>query len=154
MNKFLKTSLILIFLFFIILNIGWFGWRYFKYSSYINDLKENTGISSLLVPRYYKTDADNFNYTLKFPDYLSLTGNLAIGLPGDDKNPFTDCLIIWPNLDGTYEYGVILYDGDESYQIEVNENGEALNKQYDEIIEKHKKNIEKLLYRLKRTWNI
>ena len=78
---------------FFLLNLIWFVWRHTAYSGFAEGMTR-TETSSSLFPTYAAKDENGFDYTVKYPDYLSLTGNLAVGFPGTDENPFTDGLII------------------------------------------------------------
>lgn len=73
---------------FALLNLFWFGWRQIRYSAFTDGM-EQTELSTPLVPRYAVKDRDSFDYSVKWPDYLSFTGNLAVGFPGTSDDPFT-----------------------------------------------------------------
>ena len=70
---------------FLLLNMLWFGWRHLAYSGFAEGMIR-TETSSALFPTYAGKDQDGFDYTVKYPEYLSLTGNLAVGFPGTDNN--------------------------------------------------------------------
>ena len=74
---------------FVLINIFWFVWREVKYGDYKDGMEKND-IPTWLVPRYKLHDAEGYDYGLKYPDYLSFTGNLSVGLPATADNPFTD----------------------------------------------------------------
>ena len=107
MKKRIISLLFILLAIFLQLNLIWFGWRHMAYSGFAEGMTR-TDMSSTLFPTFAAKDQDGFDYTVKYPDYLSLTGNLAVGFPGTEENPFTDGLIIWPKGMGGYEYGVIL----------------------------------------------
>ena len=110
---------------------------------------------TIFVPKYLKNDKEGFSYSIKYPDYLSFTGNLAISMPSEDYDFYTDSLIIWPNFFKDYEYGVILYDeNNNEYMIEVNENKEPKEPEYQEIIDIHKENIDILFDKANEFWNL
>lgn len=137
---------------FFVVNIAWFTWRYSKYSGYTEKLQKNEMTSMFLVPRYTGTDEEGFSYAVKYPDYLSLTGNLSVTMPAEGDNPYTDGLIIWPTIDGTYEYGLILYEGGNSYQIETDRDGNARNQEEQGIVENHAENVRILLEKARGIW--
>lgn len=86
--------------------------------------------------RYAAKDCDGFDYSVKWPDYLSFTGNFAVGFPGTSEDPFTDGLIIWPKIFGGYEYGVILKDPNDpsnGYMFYITPDGQAIDAEYQEI---------------------
>ena len=138
---------------FILFNIFWYAWRDMKYASYINEMEEND-IQSWIVPRYMHVDAEGYDFTVKYPDYLSFTGNLAVGLPSLDNNPFTDFLVIWPKVLGGYEYGASLTVDGVNYQIMINEDGSAVDSQYSEIAAISKETIDLLLHKANEKWDL
>lgn len=138
--------------FLIILNIAWFSWRQSHYSRFTDDFNE-TPFSTIWVPRYSKSDPDGFDYSVKYPDWLTFTGNLAVGFTGTEENPVTAALIIWPKLSGGYEYGVIISSNEEnSYRFYVDANGNPLDREYQEISEKYKSTITAMLSKAKGIW--
>lgn len=155
MKKYLKIILIMICVF-AALNLVWFGWRHTVYSKYINGMEE-TFQSTVLIPRYATKSEDGFDYNVKFPDYLSVTGNLAVGFPGTEDDPFTDSLIIWPKLFGGYEYGVILSsleEDDSGYMFYIDSQGNAVDAEYQHIAERYCAVIAELLERAEEVWHL
>ncbi len=153
MKKFLKTILVILILF-ILMNIVWFSWRVIKYNNYSKGMDKNTSYS-IFVPKYLKTDNEGFSYSVKYPDYLSFTGNLAISMPSEDYDYFSDSLIIWPTLLKGYEYGLILYDEENNeYMIEIDENQNPKESENEEIINEHKDNIKILFNKANEVWNL
>ena len=113
------------------------------------------GIESFVLKLVAAKDENGFDYTVKCPDYLSLTGNLAVGFPGTDENPFTDGLIIWPKLRGGYECGVILNskeDDDSGYMFYIDADGNAVDEAYQSIAEKYRDVIRELMERAETFW--
>lgn len=101
-------------------------------------------------------DEDGFDYSVKYPDYLSLTGNLAVGFPGTDEDLFTDGLIIWPKFSGGYEYGVILdslEEGGDGYMFYIDVQGNAIEDKYRQVSEKYADVIAELLERADGYWS-
>ena len=137
----------------IALNAGWYVWRMVKYGAYSRGMEENY-FSSWIVPRYKHTDADGYDYGVKYPDYLSFTGNLSVGLPAIDDNPFTDFLIIWPKLSGGYEYGVSITEDGQNYQIYIHADGSAVHPEDSEVVARNQETINALLLRAKEMWDI
>ena len=97
-----------------------------KYDAYCKGWKKNP-FATWIVPRYVYTDADGYDYGVKYPEYLSITGNMSVGLPAIDDNPFTDFLIVWPT---------------------------AVNPEDSEIVERCQDTINDLLNRAKKMWNL
>ena len=94
---------------------------------------------------------------MKWPDYLSFTGNLAVGFPGTSDDPFTDGLIIWPKIFGGYEYGVILNDPNDpsnGYMFYITPDGRAIDAEYQEIAVQCRTTIKELLERANEYWEI
>lgn len=138
---------------FVLFNIFWYAWRDMKYDSYINEMEENE-LSSWIVPRYKHVDEEGYDYSVKYPDYLSFTGNMSVGLPSLDNNPFTDFLVIWPKVFGGYEYGASLTVDGVNYQIMINEDGSAVDSQYNEIAAMSKETIDLLLHKANEKWDL
>lgn len=101
------------------------------------------------MPRYVYVDEDGYDYGVKYPDYLSLTGNMSVGLPAADNNPFTDFLIVWPRASGGYVCGVSLTKGTQTYQIYINADGTAVHPEDGEITAACQDTIDDLLSRVK-----
>ncbi|MCR4672415.1 MAG: hypothetical protein K5637_04145 [Lachnospiraceae bacterium] len=152
-RKTVLRTLLLILIVFLIINAGWYVWRSVKYKAYIQGMEKNY-FSTWLVPRYFFTDADGYDYSVKYPDYLSFTGNLSVGLPAAYDNPFTDFMIIWPKLSGDYEYGVSLTADGENYQIYINADGSPVDPAYSEITSRCQETIDALLGRAKGMWDL
>jgi hypothetical protein len=141
---------------FAVLNLFCFGWRQIRYSSSIDGM-EQTELSTLLVPRYAAKDRDSFDYSVKWPEYLSLTGNLTVGFPGISDDPFTDGLIIWLKIFGGYEYGVILKDPNDpsnGYMFYITPDGQAIDAEYQDIAVQCQTTIKELLERANEYWEI
>ena len=79
--KWVRIPLIILLAAVLLLNLLWFGWRHIAYSRYDGGMTR-TEMSSALFPSYAAKDEDGFDYSVKYPDYLSVTGNLAVGFPG------------------------------------------------------------------------
>ena len=138
---------------FSLLNVSWYIWRMVKYDAYCKGWKKNP-FATWIVPRYVYTDADGYDYGAKYPEYLSITGNMSVGLPAIDDNPFTDFLIVWPKLVGGYEYGAAVSVDGNGYQIYVKSDGTAVNPEESEIVERCQDTINDLLNRAKKMWNL
>lgn len=138
---------------FVLLNIVWFIWRGVKYGSFTDGMEKSVW-DTVLVPRYILSDSEGYDYAVKYPDYLTFTGNLSVGMPASDNSPFTDSLIIWPLLDGSYEYGVLLYEGEDAYQIYIDMEEKPLESEYHDVIERHSDNIYILLQKADELWDV
>ena len=138
---------------FVLINVGWYVWRAVKYAPFSKGMDKNC-FSTFIVPRYAYTDDEGYDYTVKYPDYLSLTGNLCVGLPEVDDNPFTDFLIIWPNVTGGYEYGVSLTVGDVAYQIYINPDGTAADPADGGRVAACQENVDALLGKAEEMWDL
>ena len=77
MKKCIVIVLIALISAFLLLNLIWLGWRYMAYSGFAEGMTR-TDMSSPLFPTYTAKDEDGFDYTVKYPDYLSLTGNSTL----------------------------------------------------------------------------
>ena len=142
-----------ILVFFVLINVFWYAWRMEKYGAYSKEMEENV-FSTWIVPRYIYTDVNGYDYSVKYPNYLSFTGNLCVGLPTTDDYMFSDCLIIWPRLLGGYEYGISLNEGDESFSIYIHADGIAVYPEDSEVVARNQEVIDDLLSRAKEMWNL
>lgn len=138
---------------FAVYNIAWFAWSHIKYGKLSGGMEEME-ISSFVTRRYSYTDAERFDYLVKYPDYLTFTGNLSVGMPVTDENVFTDALIIWPTLSGKYNFGVLLYEEGAEYTVYIDADGNALSKEYEDVVSRHREHIETLLMMADHKWNI
>ena len=154
MKKKVLTILLTVAIIFAAYHIMWFAWSHIKYGKYTGGMEE-TDFSNFFTPRYAFTDADRYDYLVKYPDYLSFTGNLSVGLPSADGNFFTDALIIWPKAGGGYELGALLYDEDGSgYSVYIDAQGNALSKEDEEVVSRHRENIRDLMITANQRWGV
>ena len=70
---------------FAVYNAVWFAWSHIKYGKLSGGMEE-TEFSTFVTPRYIYTDADRYDYLVKYPDYLTFTGNLSVGMPTTEEN--------------------------------------------------------------------
>ena len=135
-------------------NIVWFAWSRIRYGKLTAGM-EKMDLGFFEAPRYIYTDADGYDYLVKYPDYLSFSGNMSAGLPDGDGNVFTDALIVWPKPGGRYELGVLLYDEDgAAYQILIDPEGRALSKEDEDPVSRHAENIRALIKKAEERWGI
>jgi len=152
-RKILKIVLIILIVF-AAYNAVWFTWSHIKYRK-LTDGMEQAEVSNFITPRYIYTDDDHYDYLVKYPDYLTLAGNMSVGLPSADENPFTDALIIWPKITGKYELGVLLYDEDGTgYSVYINADGNALYEADKDAVSRHREAIKNLLIKADEKWSI
>ena len=138
---------------FILVNAAWFIWRTVRYGAYCEGMEKNE-VATWIVPRYVHADADGFDYGVKYPDYLSLTGNLSVGWPAESDDPFTDGLIIWPKAFGGYEYGVMFREGNQWLQIYIRADGSAADPEDSEVAAHYQEKIAELLRRAEEMWDL
>lgn len=138
---------------FLVVNIAWAVIRNAECIRFVKGF-DKLETSTLMVPRYALADEQGFTYAVKYPDYLSLSGNLSVCLPEEDGSLFVDSLIIWFGAGNKLEYGVVLYDDDEMYQIEIDRQGNPLDTEFEYIADKHKENIELLISAANQIWNL
>lgn len=135
---------------FLVASTVWKIWRDHKYEPFIEGMKYARS-SDGIVPRYAIKLNGNIYY-VKYPDFLSITGNLAIK-PAD--NSALDSLLIWPQIDGSYKYGVILKDGGMNYQVYINQSGDtALYEEDQWLVDTHKAIIQQYLALANAMWDL
>ncbi len=131
----------------LLVSVLWYIWREVTYSPYVENIEQN-GYSDFLVPSYV-VNVDNCSYSVKYPGYLSLTGNLGVW-PDDDILQ----LIIWPELDGSYSYGIRLEADDTMYYIYIDEYGNAIDEGDSELTEQYRDKITSALDAADNFWNL
>ncbi|UKS25915.1 hypothetical protein LOZ80_30875 [Paenibacillus sp. HWE-109] len=139
-------------LIFIIWNLSWLVFVNFKYKPYTETVpKDKYGT-------YHIVGSEGYNFNVKKPDYLSLTGNLGSVAPDDICS-----LIIWPKVFGGYKYGLRIQDNSGGYDIMVDSNGNPIrldsqsNEEFEktvEIIQKNKVSIQKIFDKVKSQWDL
>lgn len=102
----------------------------------------------------YALIKDGLLYSVKKPDPLSFTGNLAV--INDDGSL---ALIIWPKVGGGYEYGVRISDHQSktAYEIYIDDKVQVINKgDYGaiELVESKYEQIEEALNGALDMWNL
>ena len=154
MKKAMKI-LIPVLIAFLAVNAVWFGWQHVKYGKLSRGMEKNM-FGLFAVPRYFFTDEEGYDYMVKYPDYMSFTGNLSVGMPSTEEDTvFTDALILWPKFGGGYTFGLLLYgeNGVES-QIYVDRDGNPLSEEHRDIVSRHWENVEKLLQKADEKWDL
>lgn len=145
-----KTKRFLIFIASVILlfgiyNLIWYLLIHSKYDPYTEGMDEfRKNISYIL------NEEDGYLYNVKLPDYISYTGNLGISTRNNEYS-----LLIWPNVfTDEVEYGVqIQAENNEVWSIMVDENMEAVNAYYDEIVNENREAIEDLYKKAREKWS-
>lgn len=138
------TIIMAIIVLFGIYNLAWLGWRNLRYRPYTE------GLDIFIENKSYVYRAeDSFLYNVKFPDYLTYTGNLCVSVP-DGKC----ALLIWPKVVGGYTYGVQIQVDEEIYSIMLDKDFSAEDSQFDEILNEYSKTISELHEKADSMWDI
>lgn len=173
-NKKIKITIISLIVIFILVNISWFIFVHVKYNPYEQAVKKST-LNSSESEEYDK----NFTYSVKKPDYLSLTGNLAVTqnitisskgvrLEKDGKKRYSGVdidAIIWPNISGTYVIVINIFDYNgkvdsngnskyEEYEFSLDENMKPIENYNEEKYEYYKAYIDMMCNKINLMWNI
>lgn len=125
--------------------------------------------------RSYEKVEDGYRYLVKGTDYLSNSGFACVSneeglvLNTDEKgNVISDngtnvTLFVWPKMFSGYTYGIDVENADESYQIEVDKNGDYIadedvdpenQEKLKEVLEENREEIDKLFDLADKMWNI
>lgn len=139
-----KLLIIIILCVLIALHVVWFVWRQAKYSSYASDMEPFIKYLSAI-----HTDSDGYVYNVKYPDYPSLTGNLAIATPDDSVG-----LIIWPHVLTGYSAGVQIEKDGFTYNIELNDSFEASKPEDKAVFAQYRDEVDLLVDRAEDFWDI
>ncbi|WP_422659872.1 hypothetical protein ACK8P5_04925 [Paenibacillus sp. EC2-1] len=95
---------------------------------------------------------DDYVYGVNRPTYLSFTGNLSVNNSKEGK-----LLIIWPLMNGKYEYGIMIKKKDKVYQVHLNHDLTPIKKNSlieQRIAEDLKLEVTELLKRAKLVWDL
>lgn len=127
----------------IVFHIFWI-YNYLLFSKYIDGLNEFIKFQS------YSVLEDDFIYHVKFPSYLSFTGNLAVSTKNSEYT-----LIIWPSRFRDTRYGVMIPIENNTFaSIMLNQEMKSEDV-YDQIyIDENMEQIEELFYKASERWGI
>ncbi|MDR0489411.1 MAG: hypothetical protein LBG99_08495 [Propionibacteriaceae bacterium] len=152
MKKQRKVPALLILLGIVLLGFGvynciWYNVVQHKYDPYTVDMRE-------LYPGTHVLDGDNgYNYNVKFPDYLSYTGNLGVQTYNG-----VFALIIWPGIGKETTYGVRLpaEEGTEVWGIMLDYQHRALTSDPAELalVDQYQAQIDDLFKMASTQWDI
>lgn len=144
-SKKLYIIITVIILLFGVYNLIWYYVTQSKYDNFSEKMDEFVKNRS-----YVLNPGDGYVYNVKYPDYLTFTGNLGVS---DEKNEIS--LIIWPSLfNGENEYGVRIIDEDESYEIMVDKDMKAEDSEIEDIVNKYQDEIQILFHKADEKWGI
>lgn len=125
-------------------NLIWYFTTQSKYGNYIDHMDEFVANRS-----YILNPGDGYLYNVKYPDYLTFTGNLGIS---DDNHLIS--LIIWPSFIGENKYGVRITDNDNVYEVMLDKEMKAKESENNEIIDKHIGEIQEMFQKADEQWDI
>lgn len=141
-----KKIFLLIILSFVILNLSWFLITTIKYNKFIKAVPKNKH------DIYFLQDDDGYCYSVKKPNYLHYTGNLAV--TNYEKG---EHLIIWPLMSGGYKYGIRLEEDGRMFEAYVDENMNPIHKDDEnsvQVIKEHKDQLDNLFSKANQIWNL
>ncbi|AVD54719.1 MULTISPECIES: hypothetical protein [Heyndrickxia] len=144
----LKYIFIIVITLFVLWNLCWFTITTIQYHKYVKAVPKNKWGTHAIRK-------GNYTYSVKKPDYLSFTGNLAVSRE-DQKDKMED-LIIWPTMTGGYKYGVRLQENGEAYEIYVNEKLEPVDKSdaiAKKVIMENKEDLKTLFSNANKVWDL
>lgn len=119
-----------------------FLWNFTWYLNLSNYQKITGGYN--LYRNTYSKKVNNYNYTIKPPNYFSFQGNYAISNRKD-----TISLIIWPDtfFNEDFRYGLMIFDVeiDYGYMFYINKDIQFLDRHQNDFSEKDIVMINKML---------
>lgn len=143
-RKKLLIGIISIIFIFIAYNVFWYFIVHNKYDKFTDNMEE------IYKNKTYAINEEGYDYSVKFPNYLSFVGNLGI-IDSEHKND----LIIWINaLTNKAEYSVRIQSGNETYEIMLDSNMKPTDNMYFEIVQDNKDTILNLFEKAKQKWPI
>ena len=139
---------------FIIANVSWYLLAKNKYGPYVEKVPE-----VVKLEMNYLRDKDGYNYNVKTPNYLSLTGNLGISTGESEvASEYKACdLLIFPSMlkSGKYRCIATIQVENNAKAIEFNQKFE-LAKEYDPNVlkefEGQEDTFEELFNRADKMW--
>lgn len=145
MKEFVKRHKILscicgLLVLFIFVNGFWLLYTYQKYTPLSQGMQEDVKFQS-----YHVVENEHI-FNVKYPNYLSFTGNVAVATP-DEKT----ALIIWAGLFGN-EYGIQIDEDGIRNEIMVDADKRAKNPLHQEMLDKHRKETDIVFDRAKTKW--
>ena len=135
------AAIVLVFLLEFCYRMIWTKWstnKYQVYKSGMEELHKND--------LYCKSDGD-YLFTVKYPEYPTLEGNLVIGRKDDAAS-----IIIWPKPFGGYKYGLQLKEDEVVYNIEIKDG--IADKEYQDLVDQYKDEITILFEKARKQWKI
>lgn len=90
-------------------NIVWFIMTNNRYEAFLSAVPESKHDNHVI-------EKNGYVYSVKRPGYLSFTGNLAI-----ISSEYKETLIIWPLMDGSYEYGIRVQKDGQVHELTLDE---------------------------------
>lgn len=153
-KKVIIIIVIIILVLFGLYNITWYQITHEKYDNFSEQMEKTFG-KTYVKPFYtsYSSFEKGYGYKVKYPDYLSYTGNLAI------TNNKDTTLIIWPSIfsEENNEYGVIIQDNEKGYQIMIDKKANPIEEIYEDeskVLKEKKEEIRDLLNKANEKWNL
>ena len=148
MSKFKKIRtiiiLILVVSFFAIYNIVWYLNTQKMYKSYTIDMEKQE------TNTYVYFDTELYGYVVSTPTYLHFDdGSLSVT---DSKSGMS--LIIWPQGNDEYMYGVRVEYQNEGYEIEMKADQTPKNPNDRKIVEANERTISTLFEKANSKWKI
>lgn len=168
----LSIMLIVILLFFGSLNFAWYVLKYRPYQQFVS--KMTLGDDPEL-PRYYASD-EKYTYIVKMPGYLSYgSGFMHVEPLGADEiyvdengellsdSDTSVGMFIWPGVFGETRYGATIWEGEESWQLYINEKLEYIPYEHElpteieanqKLISKYQTEIEEVMAAAQAMWGL
>lgn len=160
-KKIIKIAAIVIGGLFLIWSLVWYFTSYCYYMQYDNALKRLNDYEKIDAFRASAHDDDGYNYSVKYPSFLSWTGNIAISEPMTEDYQLDSGLIVWFSKFEETEYGVILCEQDLTdvnnvfeYQLYITSDGSYIpygiseDERNEEILNAHSSETRTLLDKL------
>lgn len=151
-RKIIRKALLIVlgvFTIWLLVPVVWLAWSRTTYSKYCDGMIPNE-FSNIIVPRYCTVDSD-YTYLVKYPDYLSLTGNLGITANDTSKNVVG--FLIWPPRCGKTEYGIIIKEDQVNYRIYTDSNGKPIDAKYQDIVNRYADEVDKIVQAANTMWD-
>ncbi|MWC27098.1 hypothetical protein [Paenibacillus sp. MMS18-CY102] len=150
MRKLIRNKFVIVLLVALLLfgawNLVWLIMTKNRYHGFLEAVPKNERGTHVI------SDDEGYSYNVKTPDYLHFTGNL--GVSNFEKG---EALIIWPLINGGYEFGFRLQKDGKAFEIYVDEHMNPIDTSDEnmvELVKKYKAEIDAMYARAEKVWDL
>ena len=145
-KKIVRNIIIVAVILFGIYNLIWYWGMYRPCLAYEGEFSEFEDSGD-----YMLIDEEDYQYSVKTPDYLQWTGNL--GITNSELSP---ALIIWVGFGGKVDStGIMIKNAaDDVEQIELTQDRKAVYSEQEQLVDSNKSVINDMFERAEKIWSL